>query len=365
MIRLLYAMGGPMVRAGAETMVMRYIRELIKSNEYKISILIHANSDENGDYDEELQMLGIPIFRVPRRGTDPIKYQKNLDVFFRENEFDIVHCHMDVACGVFLSAAKRANIPVRIAHSHLTTYQATNPIKKIAGFFSKKKIPSVATHRLACSKKAGDWLFEGRSFEVINNALDLDEYRNVKSDCELRKKLMIDEDDFVIGHIGRFCLQKNHEFLLEICSKISRPKWKLVLVGVGPLLDNMIERAEKLGIKDRVLFLGLSNDIPKIMNMFDVFVMPSLFEGLPVTGIEAQASGKPCIFSDRITPEICFTSNAKMYSLENKEAWINSLSKETFINNIDEAQKALSNNGYSIKIEAQKLNKLYKDMLGD
>ena len=129
MIKLLIAMGGPMVRAGAETMMMRYIRELVKYKKFNISVLVHAEEDERGDYDQELEMLGIKIYRVSRRGKNPILYSRNLDKFFSENKFDIVHCNMDVACGVFLNAAKKANVPVRIAHSHLTTYQATNPIK--------------------------------------------------------------------------------------------------------------------------------------------------------------------------------------------------------------------------------------------
>lgn len=365
MIRLLYAMGGPMVRAGAETMVLRYVRELVKTETFEISILVHADEDENGDYDEEINSLGIPIYKVPRRGSVPLSYYRHLQRFFLQHTFDIVHCHMDVACGVFLSAAKKANVPVRIAHSHLTTYQATNPIKKFAGFLSKKKIPKVSTNRFACSKKAGDWLFDGLTYNVVKNALDLDEYRIDENLNELRDKFNIDKDDLIIGHVGRFSIQKNHEYLLEICSKITLRKWKLILVGVGPLMDDIIEKTNRLGINENVIFLGLSNEIPKLMNLFDVLVMPSLFEGLPITGIEAQAAGTPCLFSDRITPEICFTKNAYMYPLEDKDIWISTLSNKKFEKNIDEAQKELEKRGYSVKKEAAKLCKLYKEMIGE
>lgn len=366
MIKLLIAMGGPMVRAGAETMVMRYIRELVKYKKFDISILVHAEEGEMGDYDQEIAKLGIKIYRVSRRGKHPLLYSKNLESFFSTHRFDIVHCNMDVACGIFLSAAQKANVPVRIAHSHLTTYQATNPIKKIGGYLSKKKIPAVATHRFACSKKAGDWLFDGLDYTIINNAIDLQEYRDTTYRGEYRNELGISNQELVIGHIGRFCEQKNHNYILKICCCLKQKKlnFKVILVGTGPMFHDIKSKAVDLGINDNIIFTGVSDEIPKLMQIFDVFIMPSLFEGLPVTGIEAQASGLPCLFSDRITPEVCLTKNAKILSLDNINEWVNILQTKKFERNTSEAQEALRKNGYSISEEAAKLSNLYVNMLG-
>lgn len=368
MIKLLFAMGGPMVRAGAETMVMRYIRELAKYGDFEISILIHAEETEIGDYDQEIEKLGVEIYRVSRRGKNPFVYSRNLDSFFEKHKFDIVHCNMDAACGVFLSSAQKAKVPVRIAHSHLTTYQATNPIKRVAGMISKSKISDVATHRFACSKQAGYFLFDGKDFAIINNALDLNEYlEDSTAGAFLRNKYQIKDNELVIGHIGRFCEQKNHIYLLDICRKLLEKnfQFKLVLVGTGPLLDDIKDQVMKMNLNKKILFVGVSNEIPKLLQVFDVFVMPSLFEGLPITGIEAQASGLPCIFSDRITPEVCMTDNARMLSLENVDDWVNMLSNDKFSRNTLAANTALEKRGYSIQKEALKLADIYREMIGE
>ena len=152
---------------------------------------------------------------------------------------------------------------------------------------------------------------------------------------------------------------------MEVCYRLKKikPNFKIILVGTGPLFHDIKEKAINLNINENIIFTGVSNEIPELMQVFDVFIMPSLFEGLPVTGIEAQASGLPCLFSDRITPEVCLTNNAKMLSLDNISEWVNSLAYEKFERNTIEAQKVLREKGYSISEEALKLSNMYESML--
>ena len=368
MVKLLYAMGGPMVRAGAETMVMRYIREIIQYQIFEVSILVHGDSKEKGDYDDEIESYGIRIYKIPRRGKTPLTYSKNLDEFFRSHRFDIVHCNMDAACGIFLKAAKKADIPVRIAHSHLTTYQATNPLKRVAAIISRNEIPYVATHYFACSKKAGNFLFGDKSFTIINNAIDLNDYfPRIEMRSDLRKHYQIEENELVIGHIGRFCEQKNHKFILQIANECKKRgvKFRMALIGRGPLFETIKDEIAKFDLAEHVMLLGASDRIPDLLQMFDVFVMPSLFEGLPVTGIEAQAAGLPCVFSDKITSEICMTDNAIQLPIDDANIWVDYLQNTAFSRNVERAQEALAKNGYSIQKESKKLMDMYTSMVGE
>lgn len=349
-----------MKRAGAETMIMQYLRQLVKDDRFEFSILVHGY--DKGDYDNEIATFGVPIYHVPVRGKHPLTYTHEVKKVLKTHPVDIIHCNMDSACGDFLAIAEECGIQHRIAHSHTTKFQAQKGIKKIIGECSKRRIHKVATKRLACSQKAGQWLFEGDSFEIVNNAIDLSLYLPCKEIRQKkRKELGISEDTFVIGHVGRLCYEKNHRFLLQAFTQVKtrRPNSKLLLVGSGNLTDEIKAYAIELGISYDVMFLGLRSDIPELMQAMDCFVLPSLFEGMPVSGIEAQAAGLPCFFADTITPEICMTNYAKRLSLEKIDDWVNELSLTSTKNNAAESQKQLRDKGYDIECEASKLIKQY------
>lgn len=359
-IRVLFVMGGIMRRAGAETMIMQYLRQLVKDDRFEFSILVHGY--EKGDYDDEIASYGVPIYHVPVRGKHPFTYSHEVKKVLIAHPVDIIHCNMDSACGYFLSIAKKCGIQHRIAHSHTTRYQAQSGIKKAIGERSKREIHTVATARLACSEKAGRWLFGKDPFEIVNNAIDLrlylpcDDVRKKKRD-----ELRIVENAFVIGHVGRLCYEKNHKFLLQVFAQLKklRQNSKLILVGVGDLMEEMKEYAVELGINTDVLFLGLRSDIPELLQAMDCFVMPSLFEGLPVSGIEAQAAGLPCLFANTITREICMTSFAKLLPLDKTDEWTKELLQVPNSKNIFEAQEQLRKKGYDIVHEACKLAEHY------
>lgn len=357
-IRILYAMGGNMHRAGAETMIMNYVRQLVNYDLFDISILVHGY--DSGDYDDELMSIGVKIIRVPIRSRDPIKYSEKIKLVLSEGKYKIVHCNMDASSGDFLEIAKKCNIPVRIAHAHTTKYLSKNIIKKIIAINSKRKITKVATHFLACSQKAGDWMFGKANYIVVNNAIDLEKYRyNEAIRKRVRNNLELDSDMLVLGHVGRFCYEKNHEGLIEIFSRYHEHNEKSVLlcVGEGPTKELVMELVKSLGIEDNVRFLGVRSDINELMQAMDLFLLPSLFEGLPVVGIEAQASGLPCLFSDAVTNEVCLLENSRRLSINNVSDWTNEIEhlKGCRSTDISPLMKA----GYSIQNEAKKLSDFY------
>ena len=362
-VQVMFAMGGNMKRAGAETMIMQYLRQLVKDERLEFSVLVHGYN--KGDYDDEIAEYNVPMYHVPVRGQHPLIYSHEVKKVLRAHPVDIINCNMDSACGDFLEIAQKCGIENRIAHSHTTRYQTQRKIKKLIGYYSKKKIHQVATGRFACSQKAGEWLFEGDSFEIVKNAIDLDLYYP-RDEVRKRKRaeLGITDDSFVVGHVGRFCYEKNHRFLLKTFARAlnSRPKSKLVLAGTGTLLNGIKSYANELQITENVLFLGLRRDIPELLQTMDVFVMPSLFEGLPVSGIEAQAAGLPCLFADTITPEICMTEYANRLPLDDVDRWVETLEQTPKIKNADEAQRKLKKSGYDIVHEAHKLADCYLRM---
>ena len=360
-IKILYAMGGVMRRAGAETVIMRYIRELIKMNKFDISILVHG--DQKADYDDELTSYGIPIYHMPVRGKHIFTYNRTLHKFFSEHSFDIVHCNMDTACGDFLEVAKKHNIKVRIAHSHSTSYQTHNFIKKINSYLSKVKISKVATDLMACSNLSGEWTYRGAKFMILNNALDLDVYMPNKYVRKIiRNELNIPLETKVVGHVGRFSFVKNHTLLLKIFAQYhaSNKQSVLVCVGDGEERGKIEKLASELSIKDNVRFLGVRDDVERVMQSFDIFVLPSLFEGLPLVGIEAQAAGLPCLFADTITDEVCIGARCKRLPLNNVELWTSELEQLIGINaDYEYNRRRLAEAGYDIQVEAKKLAEYY------
>lgn len=310
-----------MGRGGLETMIMNYYRHMDRT---KVQFDFLTHRDFRADYDDEIEALGGRIYHLPRLVPWSCNYRISLDHFFCEHpEYKIIHVHQDCLSSIFLKAAKKHDVPVRIAHSH-NSNQDKNlkyPIK----LFYRRQIPSSATQLFACGKAAGDWMFRGASYHVLNNAINASQYtlrpavRN-----QIRDQLGISHKSFVVGHVGRFNPQKNHDFLLDIFSKVceSIHDAVLLLIGDGNLRSSIEAKAADLGITDRVIFTGVRSDVPDLMQAMDCFVFPSLYEGLPVTLIEAQAAGLPCIVSDGVPVECSKTNLVEHIPLgENAEAW--------------------------------------------
>ena len=294
-----------MNRGGLESMLMNYYRHMDRER-VQFDFLTHRPYD--GDYGEEIRQLGGVIYHLPVLNPFSPGYLRELTRFFREHpEYRIVHVHQDCLSGVILKAAKACGVPVRIAHSHSASQDKNlkYPIK----LWYKRQIPRYATDLFACGKNAGDWMFGGAPYRILNNAIDAAAYTfDPKKRAQMRQRLGL-TNEFVVGHVGRFSPPKNHPFLLEIFAALLKKESSavLLLVGGGDDMPKIREKAKSLGILGRVRFLGVRDDVADLMQAMDVFVFPSLYEGLPVTMVEAQAAGLPCLISDRVPPECIIT----------------------------------------------------------
>ena len=314
MIRVLQCVNN-MHRAGLETLLMNYYRNIDRTK-IQFDFLMHRS--ERSEYDDEIESLGGRIFRAPRLYPQnyPAYFAFMEQFFWKHPEYKIVHSHIDSMSYLPLLAAKKAGVPVRIAHSHSTAIDLDfrYPLKQLF----RSRIKHVATHRFACGEEAGKFLFGGKAFQVIPNAVDGEKFRfqeNVR--MEKRQELGI-EGKTVVGHVGRFTCAKNHPFLLEIFCQVLKqePNAVLLLAGTGEKEQEICGLAKKLDIAQHVEFLGSRGDVHELYQAMDVFVMPSLFEGVPVVGIEAQYAGLPCIFSDKVPREVAFTDQCQFIDLK-------------------------------------------------
>jgi len=312
-----------MGRGGLETMIMNYYRH-IDRNIVQFDFLTHR--DFRADYDDEIELMGGRIYRLPRLIPWSRKYHKALEAFFTTHpEYKIVHVHQDCLSSVILKSAMKCGIPVRIAHSHSSSQDKN--LKYLIKLYYKRQIPHFSTQLFACGCEAGDWMFNGAPYQIINNAIDTERYVYCPGCREdMRKSLGIASDAFVVGHVGRFNVVKNHAFLLEVfCSvKQSRSDAVLLLVGDGDLRLSIEKKVNELGLTDSVIFTGVRDDVPDLMQAMDCFVFPSLYEGLPLTLIEAQAAGLYCLVSDGVPPECDKTGLVEHLSLQlGHFAWAN------------------------------------------
>lgn len=296
-----------MGRGGLETMIMNYYRHIDRSK-VQFDFLVHR--EFRADYDDEIEDLGGRIFRFPRLVPWSQSYRKTLGLFFRTHpEYKIVHVHQDCLSSVILKVAKKCGVPVRIAHSHNSSQDKN--IKYPIKMFYKQFIPTYATYLFACGKDAGDWMFGGAPYQILNNAIDTRQYSfDINARQQMRSNLEINDATFVVGHVGRFHPQKNHLFLLDVFANVKTKMSSalFLLVGDGDLRSEMEHKANLLGISDSVIFTGVRSDVPDLMQAMDCFVFPSHYEGLGIVAVEAQAAGLPCIVSEGV-PEECIKTN--------------------------------------------------------
>lgn len=348
---------------GVEAVVMNYYRHI---NKDKIQFDFICDNDSTDIPYEEINNLGGRVILIPPY-QKLFKYQKELRKVLKENNYKIIHSHINTLSIFPLYAAYRVGIPIRIAHSHSTTNKQEwkkDLLKQLLRPFSKV----FATKYFCCSELAGRWLFGDKEYDkgnvyLLNNAIDLDKYKyNKKIRKEVRDELNIKDDTLVIGHIGRFVKQKNHEFLIDIYNEIykSNNNSLLLLAGQGPDKSMIEDKVKELGLSNNVIFLGQRKDANRLYQAFDVFLLPSLYEGLPVVGVEAQASGLLCILSSDMTKETKVLDTTQFIDLKTSpEDWA-----ETLINNYKnfkriDTKEEISNNGFNIEKEANKLEKIY------
>ena len=345
-----------MGRGGLETMIMNYYRNIDRS---KVQFDFLTHRKERWDYDDEIEKLGGKIYRLPRLNPFSPSYLKALDGFFKEHkEYKIVHCHQDCLSGIPLKYAKKNGVPFTIAHSH-NANQDKN-LKYLVKLIAKKNIGKYSNHLFACGKEAGEWMFKTSDFEILNNAIDTKRYiYNEEKSLEMKEKLGV-TDKFVIGHVGRFRLQKNHSFIIDIFKEVCKkePNSTLLLVGDGPLEEEIKKKVDDLGLLDKVKFLGARDDVNDLMQAMDVFMLPSLYEGFGIVLIEAQASGLKCVISDSIPTDAIITKKVKRLSLDDD---ISIWAKEILSNKSErkEGTKDIEKSKYDITSNAKWLENFY------
>lgn len=357
MIRILHVVTH-MNRGGLETMIMNYYRN-IDREKVQFDFLVHRSY--KADYDEEIECLGGRIYRITMLNPFSVAYRRELDTFFKQHpEYSIIHVHQDCMSSVILKIAKNNHVKVRIAHSHSSSQDKN--LKYLIKLFYRRQIPKYATDLMACGDKAGKWMFSGAGFHIMNNAIDSKQYVfNPSKRRKIRSYYDIQEQEIVIGHVGRFSPPKNHEFLIQVFKNFSeKKKSRLLLVGDGNLRREMEQKVEKLGLKENVIFTGVRSDVADVMQAMDVFVFPSLYEGLPVTMVEAQAAGLPCVISSNVPKEtVLIPELVESLSLsEPVELWSEKILRMKSIKRVDTSGK-IKDSGFDIEESAKWLEKFY------
>ena len=319
-----------MDRGGAETMMMNYLRNMDRS---KVQLDFMVNREYKADYEDEIKELGGKIYRMcPMYPQNFGKYKRQIREFLKAHpEYQIIHSNLEERSYFALKEAKKLNIPVRISHSH--NAPKGFDLKSIVRYYFRARLKPQVTHMFTCGLEAGDWLYgkENRDkFIMQNNAIDAKAYEyNEEIEKKMRKEFDL-EGKFVIGHVGRFFPQKNHSFLIDIFNEVHKKDKDaiLMLVGGGELKEEIENKVKSLGLENYVRFTGVRSDVNNIMQCFNVFILPSLFEGLPVTMVEAQAAGLKCIISDKVPKQCDITGNVQVIPLEKSpEKWAEEILK--------------------------------------
>ena len=355
-------------RGGAETMVMNYYRAIDRS---KVQFDFVVHREEEGDYEEEIRSLGGKIYRMmPLRPHTFGKYEKQISSFFDAHpEYRIIHGQCSESGYFFYKEAARRGIPVIIAHAHNSHVKFD--LKWIVRTWMKHQMRPYLTHYFACGEEAAEWLFGkqlAKNAIILKNAINTLQY---KFDEQLREKkrkeLRLPSSTLTICHIGRFDKVKNHSFILDIFEKIlkKRPDAHLLLIGDGVLRKQTENKAKEKGILAQVRFLGVRKDVNELLQVADVMVFPSLFEGLGIAVVEAQCTGMPCIISDIIPNEVMITNLVEKVSLhESASTWAEKLIAAT-TRTFDRPAYAekVASAGYDIKSNSRWLENFYLNVL--
>lgn len=359
-----------MDRGGAEAMIMNYMRNV---NREIIQFDFLTNREYRAAYEEEIESLGGKVYHMcPMYPGKFRQYKREMKEFLNNHpEYQIIHSNLEERSYLPLKVAKKMGVKIRISHSHNRPL-GINP-KLFVRYYFRFMLKYYNTHMFACGTEAGDWLYGKKNRDkviVMNNAIDARQYAyNPDIAKKVRKELGLGNEK-VIGHVGRFFPQKNHSFLIDIFKTIHEkdPDTVLVLVGGGEkddALKNQIkEKTDRLGLTGYVKFLGVREDVERIMQSFDVFLLPSLFEGLPVTMIEAQAAGLPCVISDKVPIQCDITGNVDVVALnDSTEKWAEVVLDKAYNFTKSDTYNKIADAGFDVKKQAKWLENFYKEAL--
>lgn len=356
---------------GMESFLYNYISKL-NSSELHFDFLCYG---EQIAYKKEFSQMGCIFYRMPIRRKSPLQYYRELESFFKKNakKYNVIwqnDCNLIYLD--FLKWAKKYGIPFRIIHSH-NSQNMNGKLKGIIHLYHKKKIGKIATNFWACSRNAGKWFYNDKilassQYLLVQNAIDSSKYQFSEEYRRILRKDLGCEDKLVIGNVGRLHFQKNQDFLLDIFYEIQKEIQNscLILVGQGSDENMLRKKSKDLEIQDKIIFLGVRKDIGALLSVMDIFVFPSIFEGLPIALLEAQASGLPVIASDKVIPhEVKISDSFQFISLnESAREWSKIVLK--FAQQIKNekpdrvcASEQIRNSGYDIYREANKLKEIF------
>lgn len=370
-MRVLHIFTNPHLTNGATIFEYRISEFLKKDNIFFDYLVTEAALDEELKRYEE---MGSNVYKLPIDNSHGILIRElkiNIQYFnfFRKHHYGIVYADTENALrSIHLLMARLAGVKFRVVHSHNTSLQTSSKAAKAIAKCLRFLFKYSATHYFACSDTAAEWLFPKKIYKekkylILSNGIDLDKFEyNAEIREKIRNRFYIGEDEIVIGNIGRFMSQKNHVFLLDIFASILevKPVARLMLIGTGPLMSEIKQKAKQLGIEEKVIFVGNIPNVNDYLQAMDVFVMPSLFEGLPITGIEAQANGLPCIFADTITKELGITKQAEYCSLgASAKKWAEIVIQASK-NGRRDCKAEIIEQGYSIKDTVNYLYEFYR-----
>lgn len=341
---------------GITISMLNYIKNIRRD---KIQIDITSTMKFDQEMVDQFKENKCKIYYLRHRKSDLIGYLKDLYDVLKNNQYDIVHVHGNSATITFeLAIAFIAGVKIRIAHSHNTTCDHKKMDKILRPFFYL-----LCNGRFACGKDAGKWLFGKRRFEIIYNGIDIDKFKyDVTFRKRIKKELDIDDDAVLLGNIGNLNTQKNQNYLLKIMKNLttkSQRNYKLIIIGKGELEQILKKQTKELGLEESVNFVGQINNVNEYLSALDCMIMPSLYEGFPVTLVEAQVSGLKCLISDNITEEVMATDLIKRLSLDKSSEWIRNITEMKYVDNREKYYEIMHKKGFTIIENAQKLEHQY------
>ena len=359
-----------MDRGGAEAMIMNYMRNI---NRDIIRFDFLTNREYRGAYEDEIERLGGKVWHMcPMYPGKFRQYKREVRQFLKEHpEYRIIHSNLEERSYFALKEAKKLGVPVRISHSH--NRPLGFDLKLLMRYYFRFMLKYYNTHMFSCGVEAGDWLYGKKNRDkviIMNNAIDAKEYVYDREKSQAMKETLGVSEKLVIGHVGRFFPQKNHRFLIEIFKEIHdrNADAVLLLVGGGELDDSLKneikQKVEDLGLTDCVQFLGVREDVNELMQAFDLFLLPSLFEGLPVTMVEAQASGLPCVISDKVPIQCDITGHVQVVALEEQpKIWAEKILQFAEGFERKDTRERIEQAGFDIGQNAKWLETFYREAL--
>lgn len=366
-IRVLYISDTFRQRSGITAVIRNY---MIHFDWSRIQVDLLVNDTSEVEAVDQMRKLGANVYFMPVLGMKNVCFFiKFIKQFFAEHHYDIVHSHYYQLDTMVFPIARRACNCKCISHSHSTKYSEYK-LRSLRNWVISRGIGKAADVWAACSNEAGEFLF-GKNYRnstkklIVINGIENSEYAyNEKTRIQKREEFGIGQDEIVVGHIGRMAPPKNPLFIIDIFAELLKlnKNYRLMMVGNGPMEDQVKNKTSKLGLNDKIYFAGVRNDVPQLINAFDIFLFPSLYEGLGIVAVEAQANGLKCVVSDTVPKDVDLTGITMMSIKEPPVKWADVINNTNFERNKD-YNKKVSEAGYDIQTAADRLLDYYESLV--